>query len=285
MPMARKHEEVGSIGIIGAGPGRPSTKIQTTHWRLLETWELKFPTLCFLPYKCQDSTADCEGPGKGGDGKDGVDVEPGPGKGQGGYGHQTGHHCPAFQHTHPPCLSFVVFIFQLYSPGVRVGEGIFHWPENEGSIVHQESCQRSRNCEEKIPTRVRTLALQKNLVEGKDAGLKFFLVNCSWLLETFSKRFLENVGFIWMWLGGFLVWKEGKCLAWRRSHVYWVNLAGPHLTDLIQHQMLTRERQMISQKVRLGLYIRQPRTPLYSLTSTHIGNSGCILKLQKGQYS
>merc|ERR1719266_548043 len=32
--MARKHEEVGIIGIIGAGPGRPSTKIQTTHCRL-----------------------------------------------------------------------------------------------------------------------------------------------------------------------------------------------------------------------------------------------------------
>ena len=81
-------------------------------------------------------------------------------------------------HTHL-FLSFVVFIIQLYSPGVGVGEGIFHWPENEGSIVHQESCQRSRDCEEKIPTRVRTLALQKNLVQGKDAGLKFFLVNCS----------------------------------------------------------------------------------------------------------
>ena len=37
MPMARKHEEVGIIGIIGAGPGRPSTKIQTPHCRLLKT--------------------------------------------------------------------------------------------------------------------------------------------------------------------------------------------------------------------------------------------------------
>ena len=37
MLMAKKQEEVGIIGIIGAGPGRSSTKIQAAHCRLLKT--------------------------------------------------------------------------------------------------------------------------------------------------------------------------------------------------------------------------------------------------------
>ena len=133
MLMARKQEDVGTMGIIGAGPGRSSRKIQAAHCRLLKTFADIYQIIMLnqLPNKCEDSAADCEGPGEGVEGKDGANVEPSAGKGEGGQGHQTRHHCPAFEHAHPPSVRTVkLYKFCQYttSPSIRVCEGIFHRP-------------------------------------------------------------------------------------------------------------------------------------------------------------
>ena len=55
-----------------------------------------------LPNKCQYSAADDESADEGWYSKDWLNVQPRPSKGEGGQCHQAGHHCPTFEHAHPP---------------------------------------------------------------------------------------------------------------------------------------------------------------------------------------
>ena len=82
---------------------------------------------------------------------------------------------------------------QISSPCFRVSECILHPPENKGSIVHEKGGKRPENGKEKVPTGVRRLSLQKNLIQGQLACIKLLVISRPRLLQTFSKRFPKNI--------------------------------------------------------------------------------------------